>query len=109
MDEDLSAFVGEYYAGLMQGAKQIEDAAMSLKMLSMSPEERKKQELIQKEKEAFQAAQREKQAEKKRIMELSQQNRKVKQEEKVTEDARSNRLNFGANLVKFEPPKGGGG
>jgi len=25
MDEDLSAFVGEFYGGLMQGAKQIED------------------------------------------------------------------------------------
>jgi len=42
MDEDLSAFVGEFYNGLIQGAKQIEDASMDLKMLTMSEDERKK-------------------------------------------------------------------
>jgi len=42
-------------------------------------------------------------------MELSQQNRKVKQDEIHTEDAKANKIKYGANVVKFEPPKGGGG
>jgi len=44
---------------------------MALKLLTMNEDERKKHELMQKEKEAYQAKQREIQAEKKRIMELS--------------------------------------
>jgi len=63
MDEDLSAFVGEYYAGLIQGAKQIEDASMNIKMLTMSEDERKKVELIRKEKEEFLVKQKAKKAE----------------------------------------------
>jgi len=46
IDDDMCAFTGNYFPVLMRGAAQIEEAAMQLKMLFMTPEERKKQELI---------------------------------------------------------------
>jgi len=82
---------------------------MSLKLLTMSEDEKKKYETIQKEKAAHYAKQKEAQAEKKRIMELSQQNRKVKQDEVHTEAAKGHKLTYGANITKFEPPKNQGG
>lgn len=78
MDDDISAFVGEYFNGLVAGARLVDDQSMRLKMLSMSDEERKKQELIFKERAAFQEKQKAKIAEQKRIEQISQANRKVK-------------------------------
>lgn len=46
IDADMCAFTGNYFSVLMRGAAQIEEAAMQLKMLYMTPDERKKQELI---------------------------------------------------------------
>ena len=41
---------------------------------------------------------------KKKLEEYSQKDRKVKQEEKAS-TAKANQLKYGANIVKFEPPK----
>jgi hypothetical protein len=46
VDDDVSAFVGNYFSVLGMGAQMIEEESMKLKMLSMSEEDRKKQELI---------------------------------------------------------------
>lgn len=108
MDEDISAFVGEYFNGLVQGARLIDDQSMHLKMLSMSDEDRKKQELIFKEKAVFMEKHKAKIAEQKRIEQISQANRKVKQAEEA-KDSVGNKLKFGCNMVKFEPPKSSGG
>ena len=45
-DPDMLAFVGNYFNVLNHGAVQIDDESMKLKMEKMSPEDRKKQELI---------------------------------------------------------------
>lgn len=46
MDTDFTAFVGEFYGGLVQGSRMIDDQSMELKMLTMNEEDRKKQERI---------------------------------------------------------------
>jgi len=46
VDDDVSAFVGNYFSVIGMGAQMIEEESMKLKMLSMSEEDRKKQELI---------------------------------------------------------------
>ena len=46
VDDEITAFVGNYFSVLGLGAHLIEDESMKLKMLSMSEEDRKKQELI---------------------------------------------------------------
>ena len=46
VDDDVSAFFGNYFSVLGMGAQMIEEESMKLKMLSMSEEDRKKQELI---------------------------------------------------------------
>lgn len=46
IDGDISSFVGDYYVILALGAHIVEEESMKLKMLSMSLEDRKKQELI---------------------------------------------------------------
>ena len=75
----------------------------------MSPEERAKEELIMKEREEWQAQKKAKDAEKKRLEEKSMKLRKEKQEEIHTENAKANKITYGANVVKFEPPKNQGG
>lgn len=46
VDSEIMAFTGNYFDVLFMGSRLIDDAAMEIKMLSMSPEDRKKQELI---------------------------------------------------------------
>jgi hypothetical protein len=46
IDGDIQSFVGDYFVILALGAHIIEEESMKLKMLTMSPEDRKKQELI---------------------------------------------------------------
>lgn len=78
MDEEVYAFVGDYFSALIQGTRLIEDQAMRLKMLSMSEEDRKKQEGIFKAREEFLAKKKIEMAEKKRLEEISHMNRRVK-------------------------------
>ena len=46
VDDESSAFIGNYFSVLGFGAYTIEEESMKLKMLSMSDEGRKKQEII---------------------------------------------------------------
>ena len=104
LDEEMHVFVGDYFVNLSVGAHMIETEVMKLKMLSMSDEERKKQELIMKNREEYLAKQKADRELKKKLEEYSQKDRKVKQEEKAS-TAKANQLKYGANIVKFEPPK----
>ena len=56
-----------------------------------------------KERQAYLAKKKEQEAERKRIQEISMQNRKAKAEEKA-QTSHANELKFGATLKKFEPP-----
>lgn len=103
LDDEMHAFAGDYFAVLMEGSQLIDAATMPLKLKTMSEEDRKKHELIQKNREDAKAKMKADAEYKKQLEELSQKERKVKQAEK-NKDSRGNNLNFGANMVKFEPP-----
>lgn len=103
LDEEMMAFTGNYFDVLFMGSRLIDDASMDIKMLSMTPEERAKQELIIKNRKEL-AEKKKKEAEyKKHMADLSNKDRKAKAQEPV-KDSVGNKLNFGANVVKFEPP-----
>ena len=51
IDDDTSEMGGNKLGRLVQGARLIENQAMRCKMVNMTPEERKKQELIMKERD----------------------------------------------------------
>jgi hypothetical protein len=55
LDDEHYCFVGEHYSGLAHGAFLIDDVAMELRMLTMTDEERKKQEIINYNKKEYQA------------------------------------------------------
>ena len=103
LDDEMHAFAGDYFAVLMEGSALIDSVLNQLRMANMSEDERKKLELIKKNQEEYKAKMKADAAYKKQLEHLSQQERKVKQAEKNT-DAKGNTLNFGANMVKFEPP-----
>jgi len=71
IDSEHSAFVGDYYLGLMAGNKLIETAIEDIKMLTMSEEERNKILLIRKEKAAFYAKKKEEDARKKEMIDIA--------------------------------------
>jgi len=103
MDDEIHAFAGDYFNVLMEGTALIDQAIMTVKMKTMTPEERAKQEMIQKNKEEYKAKMREAAEYKKQLEDISMKERKVKQAEK-NQDSKGNDLRFGANMVKFEPP-----
>jgi len=53
LDDEMHVFVGDYFVNLSIGAHMIETEIMKLKMLTMSDEDRKKQELIMKNREEY--------------------------------------------------------
>merc|ERR1712130_226540 len=55
LDDEMHAFAGDYFDVLMEGSSVIDAVTMKLKMKNMSEEERKKHELIQKNKEEYKA------------------------------------------------------
>ena len=103
LDEEIHAFPGDYFNVLMEGSGLIDQAVMTVKMKTMTPEERAKQELIQKNREEYKAKMKADAEYKKQLEEHSMKDRKVKQEEK-NKDSKGNNLRFGAHMVKFEPP-----
>ena len=105
IDADISAFVGEYYMGLMAGSQMIGVAVEDIKMLSMSEEERKKILLMRKEKAAFYAEKKEKDKRKKELLDVAEARKKDMQNVIHTEAAQGKKINYGATLIKFEPPK----
>ena len=78
-------------------------------MQTMSEEERKKQQLIMDNKKAFLIKAKADKEYKQMLQENSMKDRKEKAKE-VNPTSVGNKLNFGANMVKFEPPteKSGG-
>ena len=74
----------------------------------MSPEDRKKQELIIANRKELARKQKEEQEYKAHMQDLSNKDRDVKAKEPVKTSV-GNKLAFGANVVKFEPPKNQGG
>lgn len=103
LDDEIHAFAGDYFAVLMEGSALIEKAIMAIKLKTMSAEEKAKHEMIQKNQEEYKAKMRAQQEYKKQLEEDSMKDRKVKQAEK-NKDSKANNLNFGAHMVKFEPP-----
>lgn len=108
LDEEHYAFVGHYFAVLSHGAYLVDEASMEMKILTMPEEERKKHELILQNRREYMAKMKKDAEYKKHLEELSQKERKVKQQEKAT-TAKANELKFGANVIKFEPPANKGG
>ena len=46
MDEEMYAFTGDYFVVLNSGSKILDEESMKIKMLTMSEEDRKKQQLL---------------------------------------------------------------
>ena len=108
MDDELMAFVGDYFVILSRAAYLIEEESQKLKNLQMSPEEKAKFEMIKQRQLEYQAKMKEEAEYKKQLQMRSEQDRAVKAAEKAKTSV-ANQLNFGANVVKFEPPKNQGG
>jgi len=109
IDDELSSFVGDYYLGLMSGNKLIETAIEDIKMLTMSEEDRNKILLIRKEKAEFYAKKKEEDKRKKELLDIAEKRKADMQNVVHTEAAQGKKLQYGATLVKFEPPKNQGG
>ena len=94
---------------LATGAKILDDESTQIKMLTMSEEERKKTQLIIDNKKAFLIKAKADKEFKKELQENSMKDRKEKAKE-INHTSVGNKLAFGANMVKFEPPteKSGG-
>lgn len=108
LDADMHAFTGDYFVILALGAKILDEESMQIKMLTMSEEERKKQQLIIDNTKAFKAKAKADAEFKKTLQENSMKDRKEKAKE-INPSSVGNKLNFGANMVKFEPPSEKGG
>jgi hypothetical protein len=77
-DAECCAFVGNYFSILNHGAYLIEEEAVKLKMLFMSDEDRKKQEIIMQNKRDMRAKMKADAAYKKELAELSMKERHAK-------------------------------
>ena len=53
MDEEHYIFVGNYFLILMSGSSKIEDSLNKLKLKYMTPEERQKYELIERQQQEY--------------------------------------------------------
>lgn len=104
--DDHYTFTGELYT-LTKGLKALNKALMPMRVARMTPEERTKHELIMQDKANFIAR---KAGEKERrddLLRMQQADRKEKATEEI-KASKANHLGFGANLVTFKPPAGGG-
>ena len=100
MDEEHFAFVGDYYAVLIRGAKLIEKRLMTIKVKFMTVEERKKHEIIEESKRKYKEEQRKKDEIKEKLEQQSKADR-FEQIGKVAKASKANPLTFGANIMKF--------
>ena len=109
VDSDNVAFVGNYFNILSSANFTIKDPIMPMILECMDPEEAKKEKMIWQNKKDMIEKQKKDQERKKEMERYSQMDRKVKGEEK-NPDSVGNKLTYGANIKKFEPPaasKGG--
>ena len=80
LDDEIHAYAGDYFAGLMQGSQLITGTLNELRARNMSEEDRKKQELIKKNQEEYKAKMKAEQEYKRQLEENSQKERKWKQQ-----------------------------
>lgn len=78
LDDEMHAFAGDYFQTLMEGSSLIDAESMKLKKNNMTPEERKKQELIEKNQAEYKAKMKAEAQYKKEMAHLSDLERKVK-------------------------------
>lgn len=84
----------------MMGSSKIEDLINHLKVKYMSPEERKKWEMLEEQKQIYKEEQRKKQEYMNLMQKQAMEDRARKAEQKATTSV-ANQMNFGANIVKF--------
>ena len=89
---------------LVQARNAIEERLNKIKEKYMTPEDKKKAELIAHQQKLAKEAQRKKREEMDRMQKLSMHDRKEKGEEEV-KASHANELNFGANVCVFKPPE----
>ena len=109
IDEEHYAFVGDYFTVLKRGTAKLEKKLTAIKVQFMTPEERKKHELLEEQKRLYKAELQKKKESKDQIARQSQCDRIEKSQEEPAKDAKANQLRYGANIVKFQPPVNKGG
>ena len=107
-DKDHFVFMGDYFKLLSKSMVLIDKAADPLRVQYMTPEEKKKWEILQESKRIFKEEQRKKQETIDHLQKMQKYDRMEKDTEEV-KDSIGNQLKFGANMVKFEPPVRKGG
>ncbi len=107
-DKDHFVFMGDYFKLLSKSMVLIDKAADPLRVQFMTPEEKKKWEILQESKRIFKEEQRKKQETIEHLQKMQKYDRMEKDTEEV-KDSIGNQLKFGANMVKFEPPVRKGG
>jgi len=107
-DVDHFVFVGDYFRLLHKSLVLIDDAADPLRVQFMTPEEKKKWEILQESKRIYKEEQRKKKADIEKLKQMQEWDRMEKAHEEI-KDSIGNKLTFGANMVKFEPPVRKGG
>lgn len=109
MDEEHYVFVGDYLMVLHAGQAKIETTLNKLKYKYLTPEEKKKFDIIERQKQEY----REQQLKKQEYIKLMQKQSEEDRQEKAKQKAKAsvaNELNFGANIMQFKPapPQKGG-
>jgi len=100
IDEEHYIFVGDYYTVMLIGQGMLEHTLNKIKAKYMSPEERKRYELIEQKRVEALEEMTKKNEYMRQMQEQSERDRKEKAKEKA-KDEKANPLNFGANIVKF--------
>lgn len=107
-DKDHFVFMGDYFKMLNKCMVLIDHAADPLRVQFMNPEEKKKFLILQESKRIYAEEARKN----KEIIAHQKQMQKydrMEKAEEVVHDSIGNKLSFGANMVKFEPPVNKGG
>ena len=74
----------------------------------MTPEEKKKHELLKQQRAAYKAQQAAERARADEFKRMQEADRREKATDPTGVSSVANKLNFGANTVVFKPPQGGG-
>jgi len=109
LDAEHYVFVGDYFKVLRKGMVMLEKAIAPTKVKYMTPEERVKYEQLQESKRIFKEQQEKKKAAMEHQKQMQQNDRKEKAQDGPAKASVANKMNFGAQVVQFKPPAGGGG
>jgi uncharacterized protein (DUF2249 family) len=110
-DKDHFVFVGDYFKLLHKSLVLIDDAADPLRVQFMTPEEKKKWDILQEGKRIFKEEQRKKKEaieHEKQMQKYDRLEKAAKAEEEI-KDSIGHELKFGAHTVVFKPPVSKGG